>query len=787
MNCDRFREMLLDYIDGTLTGRDKAEFDAHVSSCPECRELVKSFGKLSESITDHLNVKASKIELPAYLWGKILSKVQKQKKASRFPALLKVGLTFASVIAVVAAGVFTPVFGKEGNLLNFISSKVIEGAANDYEQIFTPDLKGQVLKAYAAEKISVEGSITQDTIWKMKSEGFSPKEIAIATFISKKSGRDLDAVIAERLEGIGWGRIANRSGISVFSVKEMIAQPIEIATQEMSGSTKIDLQVSVSSVEDGKLMVDSISEPVEFAGVPVFDSNNKPVDLSKVDANGLMMSFDIENGGLKLSSVKLENGVANDQSKFDFNGKIVSFDGQNLVLATDQGNKEVSTVAGETVMHSIAQAGSQVRISGYMVGKRFLASSISKPRLRKMLGNPGNNNQQNKTENQTGTGNDQSGTTNQTPKRNGQGNGNGKRQNGSSSGNNSNNTNQNQSNNNQSRNTEQNNNQNNEGNSKNNWIALSEKFLDTYFANFDDQSNLTTKHGSYKTANTTVYIEFGTDVEPVSLSILSYLAPDTAISLSGKDKAVAIISIDKKVFTEIDGWIVNRDGNQCALLSKTDSGFVKKVLVIPDWIQSDDLRVANRIENALFSSNAIVWKGNVTANRPRKQEGKIDSVTPKQIQVKGLTIQIIDGVTKFRNPKGLLDAMPKNAKTGSPVAVDYVMIDNKPVAFSIMFMPTDKAPGGPPPGGDGQGQPPPDGEQPPIKVDSVSTRGANNIELKLENGDTICINPKTTKIFIVDLNGQKNPATIDDVKQGAMISFRLSGKGQMAVEVTVHQ
>ncbi|NTU61486.1 MAG: hypothetical protein HGA95_04090 [Caldiserica bacterium] len=599
----------------------------------------------------------------------------------------------------------------------------------------------------------------------MKSEGFSQKEIAIATFISNKSGRDLDAVISERREGIGWGKIANRSGISVFKVKEMIAQPIEVVTQEISGSKKIDIPVSVSSVEDGKLMVDSISEPIEFAGVPVFDQNNKPVDLSKVDVNGLMMSFSIEDGGLKLSNVRLDDKTVEDQSKFAFDGKIVSFDGENLVLQTDQGNREISTVAGETIMHSIAQAGSQVRISGYMVGKRFLASSISKPRLRKMLGNPGK--QQNKQENQPGNGQN---TKGQNPKRNGQGNGNGKRQNDSSSGNNSNGTNQNQSNNNQIKITESN---------QSDWTSLSNKPLDTYLVNFDNKSlSLSTKHGSYKTANTSVYIDFGIDgLKPVSLSILNYLAPDAAISLFGKDQVVASIMIDQTVFTAIDGWVVSRDGNQCTILIKSGTEFRRMTLVVPGWIQADDLRTGNRIENALVSGNAIVWKGNVTVNKPKKQEGRIDSVSPKQIQVKGLTIQIIDGVTKFRNPKGLLDSMPRNVKVSMPVVVDYVIIDNKSIAFSIMFMPGDK---------DGGGPPPPEDEQPPIRIDSVSTKGANIIELKLENGDTICINPKMTKVFTIDGNGQKQSANIEDIKQGVSISFKLGNKGQMAIEVTIH-
>lgn len=780
MKCDRFKELLLDYIDGTLNGKDKAEFDAHISSCQECRELVKSFGKLSQSVAGHLTDKASKIELPPYLWAKILSRVQKQKKAPKFSNLLKVGLTFASIIAVVSAGVFTPVFGKEGNLLNFISSKVIESSADGYEQIFTPDLKGQVLKAYSISKISSAGNITQNAIWDMKASGLSQKEIAIAAFISNKSGKDIDSIVAQRKEGIGWGRIANRSGISVFSVRQMIAQPLSVLTEEISGTKTIELPASVGFVEDGKLLIDSISEPIELAGVPVVDQNNKPLDLQKISDNLLTMSFALENGELTLSSVKTDNNAVSDNTRFSVEGKILTFDGQNLVVETDKGSQEISAVAGETIMHSLVVPGNSIRISGFRVGKRFLASAITKPRFRYMMGNRNKQNDD-KQESQTQTG--QNGNQG---KRNGNrfGNGNkGTNSNGSvhdSGNNNSTGKNENSGTKDQTGNKTGDStdpdklvNQNKySGNDKDDDV-LSAKTFETYFVNFDRRSTLTTKDGDFIISSTSVRIDFGYDIKQVELGILNYLTPNTKISLTGNNKTVSSIIINKNIFQEITFWVIRRNGDTCVAITKEDSEFKKIEIALPNWLQSDDIRPGSSLANALLTTDGVlVWKGKVERLESKTTSGRIDSITQRKIEVNALTIWLVDG-TQYKFKDKLLTSKPSEARSGMPVKVSYVIIDGKPVAQMVDFVP-------PPP-------PPPGDKNPPLQIISITPKDAGKLELKLEDGNKLIISPGITKIFILDDQDRRQEGSINDIKQGQTISFKRGKQGMVAIEITVHQ
>ncbi len=40
MTCDRVQDLLSLYLDGELEGTAKAEFEAHLSACPECADLL---------------------------------------------------------------------------------------------------------------------------------------------------------------------------------------------------------------------------------------------------------------------------------------------------------------------------------------------------------------------------------------------------------------------------------------------------------------------------------------------------------------------------------------------------------------------------------------------------------------------------------------------------------------------------------------------------------------------------------------------------------------------------
>jgi anti-sigma factor RsiW len=39
--CKELVEIITDYLEGTLPGRDRSRFEAHILTCPPCREYVE--------------------------------------------------------------------------------------------------------------------------------------------------------------------------------------------------------------------------------------------------------------------------------------------------------------------------------------------------------------------------------------------------------------------------------------------------------------------------------------------------------------------------------------------------------------------------------------------------------------------------------------------------------------------------------------------------------------------------------------------------------------------------
>ena len=43
LNCQELVELVTDYLEGALSNRDRARFEAHIASCENCREYVAQF------------------------------------------------------------------------------------------------------------------------------------------------------------------------------------------------------------------------------------------------------------------------------------------------------------------------------------------------------------------------------------------------------------------------------------------------------------------------------------------------------------------------------------------------------------------------------------------------------------------------------------------------------------------------------------------------------------------------------------------------------------------------
>jgi predicted anti-sigma-YlaC factor YlaD len=45
LTCKELVEAVTDYLEGTMSGRDRARFEAHLEGCPHCREYLAQMRK----------------------------------------------------------------------------------------------------------------------------------------------------------------------------------------------------------------------------------------------------------------------------------------------------------------------------------------------------------------------------------------------------------------------------------------------------------------------------------------------------------------------------------------------------------------------------------------------------------------------------------------------------------------------------------------------------------------------------------------------------------------------
>lgn len=107
-NCTQIEERLSDYLDAQLSFQERAEFSAHLDTCPSCTQLVAQVGGALSHV-DSLEM----LEAPAQLIGKILDATlgprTRQKSLRRwlawFPAMLQprfaVGFAVAALSLVI--------------------------------------------------------------------------------------------------------------------------------------------------------------------------------------------------------------------------------------------------------------------------------------------------------------------------------------------------------------------------------------------------------------------------------------------------------------------------------------------------------------------------------------------------------------------------------------------------------------------------------------------------------------------------------------------------------------
>lgn len=78
MNCERFQEILLEYVDDALSPAEKAAAQAHLGECSSCRELVQDEWLTRQVLSGRLREAVEPVTLDAHTKRRMAAAIRKQ-------------------------------------------------------------------------------------------------------------------------------------------------------------------------------------------------------------------------------------------------------------------------------------------------------------------------------------------------------------------------------------------------------------------------------------------------------------------------------------------------------------------------------------------------------------------------------------------------------------------------------------------------------------------------------------------------------------------------------------
>lgn len=77
MSCDRYKEMLMGYLDGELSAGESREIEKHLNECTECSEELGQFRKLKE-ITDDISLNEPEDRIFEQYWSCVYNRIERR-------------------------------------------------------------------------------------------------------------------------------------------------------------------------------------------------------------------------------------------------------------------------------------------------------------------------------------------------------------------------------------------------------------------------------------------------------------------------------------------------------------------------------------------------------------------------------------------------------------------------------------------------------------------------------------------------------------------------------------
>ncbi len=125
MSCDKYKEMLMGYLDGELSDDQSREIEKHLNECTGCSEELGQFRKLKE-ITDDISLNEPEDRVFEQYWSSVYNRIERRIGwilLSVSGMVLAICLGFMAIEAIVRDHTISIVL--KSGLLVFYASLVI--------------------------------------------------------------------------------------------------------------------------------------------------------------------------------------------------------------------------------------------------------------------------------------------------------------------------------------------------------------------------------------------------------------------------------------------------------------------------------------------------------------------------------------------------------------------------------------------------------------------------------------------------------------------------------------
>jgi hypothetical protein len=116
MNCKEICELLTAYLDGEVTPEEKANIDAHLAGCPQCRAEMEGLSETRDNLRSALTSMAEEAAPSPQAWEKIRNRLETKESRKGFWSNFTLGrvATAATVVAFLAIAIVVWQFGGVG-------------------------------------------------------------------------------------------------------------------------------------------------------------------------------------------------------------------------------------------------------------------------------------------------------------------------------------------------------------------------------------------------------------------------------------------------------------------------------------------------------------------------------------------------------------------------------------------------------------------------------------------------------------------------------------------------